>query len=587
MPNSNRRTFLKGVGQSMAATSLLGMDLPEGAWLVADAQGTQPEFNENKMECDVLVVGGGFAACFAAIKAKEQGAQVIMVDKGYAGRSGQSPWANFRKFFDPEKGPKIDDLVNDVIRRSEYIANRYWVETLYSRSNDMYHQLVSWGLPSESKAPGGKAGQATYGLRQYAEKIGVKVIDRVMVVELLKQNGRIAGAIGISSASNTYDRYTFIAKATVLGIGACSYKPTGPAPIYQLTGDGEAMAWRAGAEVFGKEFVSTFWGSPDIPIARYGTAFRGIDDDKLPENLRAVTKETIASYNLVNAAGDKLPDRSHEPRLCNHVMTYLTLELEAHAGRAPVYAIGGDGSKWEVIGGSNMGMSIQKSDGLWPADKECRSSIPGLFAAGDALGISINGADFYTSSSVACMITGSIAGENAAKEAAKMDKPAVSQEEIDRAKQFVNAPRERKGGFSPRWVTQLLQNTMSPYFVYFIKKADRLQAALTQIEFMQQHLVPMLLARDPHELRLAHETKSMVLSAEFRLHSALFRNESRGNHYREDFPRRDDKNWLAWTKIKPVDGKMTLVKVPVPKEWQQLDASLPYEQRYPFRFPGE
>jgi len=91
---------------------------------------------------------------------------------------------------------------------------------------------------------------------------------------------------------------------------------------------------------------------------------------------------------------------------------------------------------------------------------------------------------------------------------------------------------------------------------------------------------------NPHELRLAHETKNMVLSAEMRLRSALFRTESRGNHFREDYPRRDDPNWLAWTKIRAEHGKMMLIKVPVPKEWWP-DLSTPYEQRYPFRFPGE
>jgi len=78
----------------------------------------------------------------------------------------------------------------------------------------------------------------------------------------------------------------------------------------------------------------------------------------------------------------------------------------------------------------------------------------------------------------------------------------------------------------------------------------------------------------------------MVLSAEMRLRSALFRTESRGNHYREDFPRRDDPEWLAWVKIRDVQGEMKLIKVPVPEEWWP-DLSIPYAQRYPFRFPGE
>ena len=81
MPNSNRRTFLKNVGQGTLAAGL-GLSLPEGAWLYADeAQGAANEnaIKEDRMECDVLVVGGGIAGCFAAIKAREQGAEVILV----------------------------------------------------------------------------------------------------------------------------------------------------------------------------------------------------------------------------------------------------------------------------------------------------------------------------------------------------------------------------------------------------------------------------------------------------------------------------------------------------------------------------
>lgn len=57
---------------------------------------------ERTMTCDVLVIGGGIAACFAAVKAREAGASVIMVDKGYVGRSGQSPYADSFLIFTPE-----------------------------------------------------------------------------------------------------------------------------------------------------------------------------------------------------------------------------------------------------------------------------------------------------------------------------------------------------------------------------------------------------------------------------------------------------------------------------------------------------
>ena len=151
----------------------------------------------------------------------------------------------------------------------------------------------------------------------------------------------------------------------------------------------------------------------------------------------------------------------------------------------------------------------------------------------------------------------------------------------------VTAPLRRAGGFGPRWVTQMLQNTMIPYYVMYVKRADRLQAALTNVEFFRDHLVPQLYAGDQHELRLAHETRNMVLNAEMRLRASLFRTETRGCHYREDYPLRDDAEWLAWVLLrKGADGAMEVFKRPVPDRWHP-DPLLAYEQRYPTRVPGE
>jgi len=103
---------------------------------------------------------------------------------------------------------------------------------------------------------------------------------------------------------------------------------------------------------------------------------------------------------------------------------------------------------------------------------------------------------------------------------------------------------------------------------------------------MRDRIVPHLTAKDAHELRLVHETKNMILSAEMKLRASLFRKESRGTHYREDYPRRNDPNWLAWVKIGMVDGQMKLSKEPIPKKWWP-DLSLSYEKRYPVRLPRE
>ncbi len=99
--------------------------------------------------------------------------------------------------------------------------------------------------------------------------------------------------------------------------------------------------------------------------------------------------------------------------------------------------------------------------------------------------------------------------------------------------------------------------------------ADSLQAALTQIMYLQEHMVPLLVASDTHELKLVHETKNMLLNAEMKLRASLFRTESRGTHYREEYPARDDDNWLAWVLIqRGKDGAMALSNEEVPEKWR-------------------
>jgi succinate dehydrogenase/fumarate reductase flavoprotein subunit len=226
--------------------------------------------------------------------------------------------------------------------------------------------------------------------------------------------------------------------------------------------------------------------------------------------------------------------------------------------------------------------------GVWVHDTKCTTSLPGLYAAGDCGGIRYNGS-YLTNPGLGTgpsAVSGRRAGASAADYALQAEKLVIDKMEIARLRKVLYAPMERKSGFSPRWVTQLLQNTVMPYYVVFVKHGDRLQAALTIVEFLRDHLVPKMMAKDGHELRLAHETKNMVLNAEMMLRASLFRTESRGLHYREDYPRRDDPAWLAWTKVKEKQGRMTVAKEPIPREWWP-DLSKPYEERYDFRFPGE
>lgn len=561
--------------------------------------------SENVVETDVLVIGGGMAGSFAAIKAREQGLEVTLVDKGYVSKSGATAFAGgYFIVFNPEWGHKLDDWMEQISASGEYLNDRQWTEIVLRDSYERYRDLVSWGVefveedgrllkhltPPVLESLNMWRRKYTPVIRNKTLKTGVRIMDRTMVTEMLKQDGRVVGATGFHTVSG--ELYIFKARATVLATGSGSFKQAG-LPFAYWTSDGEGMAYRAGLEVTGKEFhmgnlVGTMAGYP---------AWRG--HGMAPARFR----------EYVNAEGETLDPANRYHKV-----------FEVHAGRAPIYwnldaasaedikemlhhqqatgtlneteRIGLDlthGGKVAMVGGVWLGASVNGgSAGVWPVNTKCATGLPGLYAAGDCCAIRQVGTVYPGTGFALCgaAVTGTRAGLGAAEYALKSGKITVSDAEMARLSKTVYAPMERKGGFSPRWVTQVLQNLVIPYFILQIKHEKRMQAALTLVEFLGEHLVPRLTAADTHELRLAHETRNMVLNAELILRASIFRTESRGTHYREDYPRRKDPDWLAWVKLKKEDGRVKISSEPIPEEWWP-DLSRPYEERYPVRFPGE
>ena len=139
----------------------------------------------------------------------------------------------------------------------------------------------------------------------------------------------------------------------------------------------------------------------------------------------------------------------------------------------------------------------------------------------------------------------------------------LSDERFKQVQAEILAPLKRQSGYSPAWVTQVLQGIMIPNFVLYIKKDRMMQAALAYVEELKEHHVPMLMADDLHKLRLAHETENMIVTAEMKLKASLMRTESRCSHYRLDYPDIDYKNWQAWINIHKNDqGEMVFEKQP-------------------------
>ncbi len=198
------------------------------------------------------------AGAFAAITARAQGLNVTLVDKGVVGRSGQTPWANGFAVFDEAEGHDREEWIAGVRSSSEYVNNLDWLDQMLDESKDRWQDLVSWGLLDEDVR------HPSLVLRDKLLESGVELVERTMMTTLLTEdndgNGhgssRVVGAMGFSIDSE--EAVAILAKSTIMCAGAGAFKAPG-FPVHSLTSDGDAMAYRVGARITGKEYVDFHW----------------------------------------------------------------------------------------------------------------------------------------------------------------------------------------------------------------------------------------------------------------------------------------------------------------------------------------
>lgn len=569
--NMSRRKFitLAGGAAGFATVAGLGMNMD---WALNEQEIDVEALDKNKIKTDVLVVGSGMAGLFAAVKAHDAGAKVLMVSKGRLGASGQTPFAKGIFAYDKDKEElSIDEFVAKVSRSALGTNNQTYTRQLAEHSLARVNELKEWGFFESSLY--------NKSFSKPIEERNIPVQERVTITHLIKENDRVVGAAGFSIDEQKVIFYE--AKSVILCTGAGGFKPNG-FPICDLTHDGTIMAYNIGAKVTGKEWNDghpTRSGNPAACYDGWGDMF-----DKKPGTTGIEVRHDLGvdmnymAYKSGGAAKMEPPGAENQD---NSVTggPYRPEEFSGGGGpggppqdgkgeerkRPPKKdgKGGPPGMGGSVVVGSSAGMSIHKAEGLVPINNQCESTIPGLYAAGDALGSYMAGG-IYTqigSSLAGSAVQGAISGEAAAKYSAKVQTHKISTSKLNTIEKEILAPLKREAGYSPAWVTQTLQSIMIPNFIIYIKKENLMKAALAYVEELRDHHVPMLRAANLHELRLAHETKNMIISAEMKLRASLMRTESRCSHYRLDYPEMDNENWQAWINIfKGENGSMQLEK---------------------------
>jgi len=205
----HRRDFMKVAGLGAAAMAIPGLISNANAASVSNV-------NQEIIETDVLVIGGGIAGTFAAIKAKEQGVDVTLAEKGTIGKSGLTPFFATWCRFDKSKGFTKQQYVDEIAKTGEYLTNRDYAELFVDYSMDVYNDMKSWGVKYDPKGSRGVI------LRDQVTKSGVRMIERTMITDLLEKDGQVVGAVGFPMEE---DKAIVIkAKAVVISAGCGAFK---------------------------------------------------------------------------------------------------------------------------------------------------------------------------------------------------------------------------------------------------------------------------------------------------------------------------------------------------------------------------
>jgi len=530
---------------------------------------------------DVLVIGGGIAGLVAANKAADQGASVLIAEKSTAGWGGQMPISG--GFFMTLPEDHIEAMIKLSAEAGEYLNDQDFLTAFMKSTYPCVQEMADWGVPFEKRMDGKlklimgefsnipRVETGLPALLSRAMRLGVKVINKLYMVDLLKHDGRISGAVGFHYQTGEF--MVIKAKTIILACGGCMYKTR---PLWHMNcGEGVAMAYNAGAEMRNAEFANMFHIANKITLDDAGAS---IDP---------------CEHLIANALGEKLSEKynlkSDQPP-CKAIMAAIK---EIESGRGPLYldvtqhsdlfGLGGHPAIGEQEHGyakmmQRKGIDISREKVEWEivpefhagpirVDLTCETTVPGLYAVGDSVfhGSGWIGAlDWYRGRPlVLAAVTGLWAGTAAGKKAADVPDPEFNISEIEELRKEIFAPLGKENGLDPYKAIKDIQEVIFKIKNSYSKNGDRLENALGKIEKIKSEL-PDLAARDSHELVRCYEAKSMITSGELLYRASLMRTESRGSNIREDFPERDDKNWLKWLIIRKDGNRMKLWTEPVP-----------------------
>ena len=563
-----------------------------------------------RMNTDVLVVGGSIAGLAAAITAKEQDPtlDVTVVEKytsGYSGKAnrgagimlvlGDHTPEEFAQFYLKHIGLYLNNqttlLKYASMLNSGAEAIEKWSGKVDKDENGKFRTL-KWASKMVGKDETGRpiwdqnvpypwtlvAIDLDYvrEVRKYARKAGVKFVDRVGMVDLLTDGGKVAGAVGYDIDGG--EQRVFGAKSVVLACGNQCWRVM---PMWSAArGEGVAAAFRAGAKFANCEYGSFYnWTNLDhfesnmgVEYALYNDKGENVGLPLIKEVHPDISADVLAEWYKQTIAGNgPLHYRMNE----NPLMPVLSSVLGSQAVHNRPYADRFWGYMFfnafsqetndHVVPGL-----VGEFGGLW-VDENMATTIPGLFSAGDlcvqgsrAWGATAQPGRHRGSGIGFATFSGRVAGPSAAAYAAGAQALSLSDEQIAAVDKRVTASLKSSGSMKPLEMVAEIQKVMQPLGNSLYRHEDRMKKALARVEELKA-LLPQLKADDPHQMFGVNECEATLLCAEMFFKASLERKESLGWFLREDYPEQSP-DGLQWITVQNKDGEVSVGKERVPLE---------------------
>ena len=544
-------------------------------------------------EHDVLVIGAGLAGLRAALAANDAGADAAVITKVHPVRSHSNAAQGGINAALTDRGDTWEEHAFETVKGSDYLGDQDAIEVLCSEAGRAIIEQEHFGVIF-SRDDTGRLGARNFGGQQRARtffvadftgqamlhvmyeqlvKSGTRVYEEWFVTSLVIEDGRCQGVVAMDMMSG--ELHVIKAGAVILAAGGLGrlYEPTTNALI--CTGDGMALAYRAGAPLMDMEMVQyhpTTLKSNGVLITEAargeGAYLINADGERFMERYAPNMME-LASRDVVSRAEQTEINEGRGLDGC------VLLDLR-HLGREKIHErlqyinevsmdfLGIDLAEQPVP--VRPGMHYQM--GGVKTDVDGATPLPGLYAAGECACVSVHGGNRLGANSLLdTIVFGRRSGEAAAIYSRETARADVSDSRLSLDEDLIKALLDRQdNGDTPAAIRLELGTAMNDYVAVF-RTIEGMQTAREKIRSLSERYETVSVQDKGHvfntNLIATLELGFMLECAETIVVSALERKESRGAHFMTEFPQRDDENWLKHIMVRHSPDGPQLDYVPV------------------------